>query len=108
MIWMLNYQILTIMNKTLQNAGNISLQVGRILFGAVFVFSGFVKAIDPLGSTYKIEDYLHHFGGFFESMADYAFPLAIALSTLELIIGLNMILRIHIDLTHILALLLCW
>ena len=105
MIWMLNYQILTIMNKTLQNAGNISLQVGRILFGAVFVFSGFVKAIDPLGSTYKIEDYLHHFGGFFESMADYAFPLAIALSTLELIIGLNMILRIHIDLTHILALL---
>lgn len=92
------------MNKLLQNAGNIALQIGRILFGAVFVFSGFVKAIDPLGSTYKIEDYLHHFGGFLESMADYAFPLAIALSTLELIIGLNMIFRIHIDLTNILAL----
>jgi len=88
----------------MQNAGNIALQIGRILFGAVFVFSGFVKAIDPLGSTYKIEDYLHHFGGFMESMADYAFPLAIALSTLELIIGLNMIFRIHIDLTNVLAL----
>jgi hypothetical protein len=92
------------MNKLLQNAGNIALQIGRILFGAVFVFSGFVKAIDPLGSTYKIEDYLHHFGGFMESMADYAFPLAIALSTLELIIGLNMIFRIHVDLTNVLAL----
>ena len=92
------------MNKLLQNARNIALQIGRILFGAVFVFSGFVKAIDPLGSTYKIEDYLHHFGGFMESMADYAFPLAIALSTLELIIGLNMIFRIHIDLTNVLAL----
>lgn len=92
------------MNKLLQNSGNIALQIGRILFGAVFVFSGFVKAIDPLGSTYKIEDYLHHFGGFMESMADYAFPLAIALSTLELIIGLNMIFRIHVDLTNVLAL----
>ncbi|MDR3653005.1 MAG: DoxX family protein [Paludibacter sp.] len=93
------------MNKTLQTVGNISLQVGRILFGAVFVFSGFVKAIDPLGSSYKIEDYLHTFGGFFGSMADYAFPFAIALSTLELLIGLNMIFNIHIDLTNILALL---
>ena len=93
------------MDKGLQKAGDILLQIGRILFGAVFVFSGFVKAIDPLGSTYKIEDYLHTFGGFFESMADYAFPLAIALSTLELIIGLNMILKVHIDLTNVLALL---
>ena len=93
------------MNKTLQTAGNISLEIGRKLFGLVFVFSGFVKAIDPLGSTYKIEDYLHTFGGFFESMADYAFPLAIALSTIELIIGLNMLFNIHIDLTNVLALL---
>jgi hypothetical protein len=93
------------MNKTLQIAGDTSLQISRILFGAVFVFSGFVKAIDPLGFTYKIEDYLRTFGGFFESMADYAFPLAIALSTLELLIGFNMILKVHINLTNILALL---
>ena len=86
-------------------AGNLLLQISRLLFGAVFVFSGFVKAIDPLGSTYKIEDYLRTFGGFFESMADYAFPLAIALSTIELLIGLNLIFKVHLNLTTILALL---
>lgn len=92
------------MSKTLQTIGNILLQAGRILFGLVFVFSGFVKSIDPLGSTYKIEDYLHNFGGFFESMADYAFIFAVALSTIELLIGLSLIFNIHIDLTKILAL----
>ena len=88
----------------LQIVGNVSLQIGRILFGVVFVFSGFVKAIDPLGSTYKIEDYLRTFGGFFESMADYAFPLAIALSTIELLIGLSLILKVHLNITSVLAL----
>lgn len=91
-------------NKTGQIAGNFFLQFGRLLFGAVFVFSGFVKAIDPLGSTYKIEDYLRTFGGFFESMADYAFPLAIVLSTIELLIGLNLIFNVHLKLTTLLAL----
>ncbi len=91
------------MNKSLQKTGDISLQAGRILFGAVFVFSGFVKAIDPLGNAYKIEDYLRTFGGYFERLADFAFPVAIALSTLELLIGLNMIFRIHVNFTNLLA-----
>jgi len=92
------------LNKAQQFAGNLSLQIGRILFGVVFIFSGFVKAIDPLGSTYKIEDYLRSFGGFFDSMADYAFPLAIALSTIELLIGLSFIFKVHLKLTTLLAL----
>jgi hypothetical protein len=93
------------MNKSLQVAGNVSLEISRLVFGLVFVFSGFVKAIDPLGFSYKIEDYLRTFGGFFESLADYALPVAIALSALEFLIGLNMILKIHLNSTSIIALL---
>ena len=44
---------------------NILASIARTLLGVVFVFSGVVKAIDPLGTVYKIEDYLKAFGGFF-------------------------------------------
>lgn len=33
----------------------------RFLLAATFIFSGFVKANDPFGTTYKIEDYLSSF-----------------------------------------------
>jgi len=94
-----------VFKNAFQNSGPLLLLLSRLIIGLVFVFSGFVKAIDPLGSTYKIEDYFTAFGGFFTSLSIIALPASIALSTLELVIGLNLLFQIQLRRTSWAALL---
>ena len=61
------------------------LWTARILFGMVFIFSGFVKIIDPLGSAYKFQDYFLAFET--PWLFPTALPLSILMSGLELVIG---------------------
>ncbi|KPK87919.1 MAG: hypothetical protein AMS27_00775 [Bacteroides sp. SM23_62_1] len=63
--------------------------ISRIIVGAVFVFSGFVKAVDPLGSTYKFSDYFSAFGMAF--LNPVALPLAILLSSTEFLVGISLL-----------------
>lgn len=73
---------------------DILVKASCIILGLTFVLSGFVKAVDPLGTQYKFHDYLDYL-----SLSQY-FPDAIlligavALSTLELTMGILMLLAI--------------
>jgi uncharacterized membrane protein YphA (DoxX/SURF4 family) len=82
-----------IFNMQKNQVTEIILWISRILFGIVFIFSGFVKAIDPLGSTYKFQDYFVAFG--MEWLFPLALPLAILMSGLEFLIGANILLGIN-------------
>jgi uncharacterized membrane protein YphA (DoxX/SURF4 family) len=64
--------------------------LSRIILGIVFIFSGFVKAVDPLGSAYKFSDYFSAFKlGFLEFST---LPLGVLLSAFELVLGITLIL----------------
>jgi hypothetical protein len=68
----------------------------RILVGALFIFSGFVKAIDPLGTSYKMHDYFAAFStlgmhGFWEWMNTISLPIAVIMIVLEMVAGLALL-----------------
>lgn len=64
--------------------------IARFVLGLVFVFSGFVKAIDPVGSGLIFSEYFKAFG------VDFLQPLSVGfgviLSTLELLLGIIVLL----------------
>ena len=71
--------------------------ISRIFVGTIFVFSGFVKAVDPMGFAIKLGDYLDAFHlGFLHFSA---LPLAIVVSAAELMIGLNLLAALRMKLT---------
>jgi len=64
-------------------------QISCIVIGLVFMFSGIVKAVDPLGTVYKFHDYLMAFNmGWLVSLS---LPLAILLCLAEFISGFSVI-----------------
>jgi len=71
----------------------------RLLLGVVFILSGFVKAVDPLGTLYKLQDYLlaMHLGGWLPDMVLLAF--AVGLAALEFCLGIFLLFAIRRRLT---------
>jgi len=71
--------------------------IARILLGLTFVFSGFVKGIDPWGSAYKFTDYFNAFQmPWFVSLA---FALGVFLAAAEFFLGLAFIFNFFIRFT---------
>jgi hypothetical protein len=71
--------------------------ISRILLGLTFVFSGFVKGIDPWGSAYKFTDYFNAFQ--MPWLTNLAFALGILLAAAEFFLGVAMIFNFFIRLT---------
>ncbi len=66
--------------------------ISRIIVGVVFIFSGFVKAVDPLGTVYKFGDYLNAFNLSF--LTPLCLLFAIGLCTLEFLGGISVLFNI--------------
>lgn len=77
--------------------------IARILIGITFIFSGFVKGIDPLGSSYKFTDYFNAMG--LEWLLWAAFPLGVVLAFTEFTIGVALLFNVFVRFFSWLALL---
>ena len=92
--------------KNLHIIQEVIANISRFILAAAFIFSGFVKAVDPLGFQYKVQDYLAAFGmaSWFPSF----FPLlgGIALSAIEFSIGIFLFFGVRRTVASTLALML--
>lgn len=88
------------MNKSARITGSIA----RTLLALTFLFSGFVKAVDPVGTVYKIQDYLTAFGGVFTLLLPLATVAAVLLILTEWTLGVMMLCNIRTQWTAWLSL----
>lgn len=78
--------------------------ISRFLVGGLFIFSGFIKANDPIGFSYKLKEYFEVFTadtgwGIFELFGQIALPLAVVLCASEIILGAMLLLGFKSNLT---------
>ena len=67
---------------------NFITQLFRIIIGGLFVFSGFVKLVDPVGTAYKLEEYFGADVLNLEFLIPYALYLSIFLIMAEIMLGI--------------------
>lgn len=92
-------------NKRLHTAIGVWTNLCRFVLAFTFIFSGFVKSVDPLGTQYKIQDYLEAFG--WSSVIPNFIPLlvSILLGMLEFTLGIYFLFGIRRKLSTALTLL---
>ncbi len=83
------------LNKATHILTKIAVNIGRLLMAITFIFSGFVKGIDPLGTQYKITDYLEalHIDWMFPSWS--TLVMSVLLATVEFAIGIFLLFAIR-------------
>lgn len=81
----------------------IAVEISRYILGLVFIFSGFVKAVDPWGGAYKIQDYFTAFQ--LPEFSFWALPLSFLQAAVEFGVGACLLTGIYRRFNSILALL---
>jgi len=72
--------------------------IARILTGSLFIFSGLVKVIDPRGLAYKMQEFFEawsHSGflpNLMATLGDYALSFSVTIITLEVVVGVALLL----------------
>lgn len=77
----------------------ILVHISRFIVGALFVFSGFVKLVDPIGSQYKFEEYFSESVLDIEFLIPYALGFSILLILAEIMLGVKLLLGFKSKLT---------
>ena len=72
--------------------GKPQLTICRLLVGALFIFSSFTKGVDPLGTKYKILDYLAVYN--LQWFNDIAMLISMGLILVEFIVGICLLTNI--------------
>lgn len=72
----------------------VAVNLGRVILGLTFALSGFAKAVDPLGTVYKFQDYLAALDLGNTVPEALLLLCAVALSTVELAMGVFILLAI--------------
>lgn len=70
----------------------VLVQLSRVFVGAIFVFSGFVKLVDPIGSQYKFEEYFSEGVLNMEFLIPYALVFSIVFILAEIMLGVMLLL----------------
>ena len=78
------------------------LNIARILLGILFIYSGIVKGVDPLGTQFKIEDYFFAYG--IGWAAPSALLMSVVLNAVEFSMGALLLLRIKMKWVTVLSL----
>jgi len=90
----------------------VVVNTARFIVGTLFIFSGLVKAIDPLGLAYKMQEFFEVWAdaGYFKNLMQwlhqYAVGFSVFMITLEVALGLALLLGWQKKLTTCLLLLL--
>ena len=70
--------------------------ISRLVIGLLFIFSGFTKGIDPVGTGFIFAEYFKAFG--FSFMIPLATPLCMLLAALEFVLGVSVLIGLKMRL----------